>query len=234
LPGPGAGFPGAGRDGLLSGSGDDTRYAVTCFHCGISFDAGSSPWCECITDNPTLVCSHCGKCFCGSDTAFKRSFWADAPPGLWRRRLAKQFRGTPLPPLEEGNPIRRPLVLVVDDNEDTRLVAYRVIESLGYGVVLARDGVEAFGLARRFHPDLILTDQVMPRMGGKELCRLIKADSELSAVKVILMTGLYRKDRQRIEFMRESGADDFLTKPIGFEKLGDVLAGWLQSENRDS
>jgi CheY-like chemotaxis protein len=129
--------------------------------------------------------------------------------------------------MEEGNPLRRPLILVVDDNEDTRLVAYRAIEGLGYGVVLASDGVEAFGLARRFHPDLILTDQVMPRMGGKELCRLIKTDPDLSSTRVILMTGLYKRDTQRIDILRDSGADDYLLKPIGFDKLEGVLAGWF-------
>ncbi len=136
--------------------------------------------------------------------------------------------------MEEGNPLRRPLVLVVDDNEDTRLVAYRAIEGLGYGVVLASDGVEAFGLARRFRPDLILTDQVMPRMGGKELCRLIKTDPDLSSTRVILMTGLYRRDSQRIDILRDSGADDYLLKPIGFDKLESVLAGWLQKDDRRS
>jgi CheY-like chemotaxis protein len=128
----------------------------------------------------------------------------------------------------EGNPLRRPLVLVADDNDDARLIAFRVLEELGYGVVLARDGMEAYVLACKYVPDLILTDQVMPHMDGRHLSRMVKSSPELANARVILMTGLYKRDRERIELLRESLADDFLPKPISFEKLGEVLAGWLK------
>jgi len=117
---------------------------------------------------------------------------------------------------------------VADDNNDARLVAFRVLEGLGYGVLLARDGIEAYHLACDYVPDLVLTDQVMPHMDGKHLCRMIRANPALARVRLILMTGLYRKDRERIELIRESQADDFLAKPVSYERLGEILEGWLK------
>ena len=203
-------------------------YARLCGRCGRPYDAASSAWCECITDHPTLVCPHCRACFCDASREEITAFWNDAPPSLWRRRLKRRLEREEEPPSQEGNPLRRPLILVADDNDDARLISFRVLEELGYGVVLARDGMEAYVLACKYLPDLILTDQVMPHMDGRNLSRMVKSSPELSGVRVILMTGLYKRDRERIELLRESLADDFLPKPISFEKLGEVLAGWLK------
>ena len=82
-------------------------------------------------------------------------------------------------------------------------------------------------LARIYQPDLILTDHMMPHMDGKHLCRRIKEDPDTRNIKVIVMSGLYKKDSQRIEVLRDYQADDYLTKPIAFDKLGEVLASWL-------
>jgi CheY-like chemotaxis protein/DNA-directed RNA polymerase subunit RPC12/RpoP len=205
-------------------------YPFICVACGRVFDAAVQPWCECITDNPTLVCPHCGACFCQAEKEILQGFWREAPPALWKRKLLKRIEITP-PPSEKGNPLRRPLILVADDNEDTRLVAFRVLEELGYGVLLARDGVEAFVMAKHHRPDLVLTDQMMPHMDGKHFSRALKSEPTLAHIPVILMTGLYKKDRERITLLKESMADDFLTKPISFDKLGEVLAGWLRPAN---
>ncbi len=204
------------------------KYQVKCIHCGRLFDACQSPWCECITENPTLVCPHCSNCFCNAGEEAINAFWEKAPPGLWRRRVRKHSKAMRVaPPMEEGNPLRRPLVLVAEDNDDTRLVAFRVLEQLGYGVLLARDGMEAFLLTELHNPDLILTDQVMPHMDGRTLSKLVKGNPRLAKIPVIIMTGVYKRERERIELLRESGADDYLLKPISYDKLGDVIAGWL-------
>ncbi len=203
-------------------------YEVFCLNCGKVYDACQSQWCECITDNPTLQCPHCKKCFCGTGPETRKAFWEGAPPALWQRRLHNFYKEMGQPPSELGNPLRRPLVLVADDEPDTRRVAFRVLEGLGYGVLLAKDGVEALNLARIYQPDLILTDHMMPHMDGKRLCRHIKEDAETRNIKVIVMSGLYKKDSQRIEVLRDYQADDYLTKPIAFDKLGEVLASWLQ------
>jgi len=116
---------------------------------------------------------------------------------------------------------------VADDNDQTRVTAFKVLEELGYGVLLARDGLEAFVLAKRYRPDLVLTDQLMPHMLGSRLSLMIKEDPELKDTRVVIITALYRKDSERIQLLRQSRADDFLVKPIRFEKLGEIIAGWL-------
>lgn len=208
---------------------DQASYDFFCPTCSQVYDALDADWCDCITDNPTFVCPHCGSCFCGSSVQARKRFWEGAPPAMWRRRLKKGFRASWIPPTDLGNPIRRPLILVADDEYDTRLVAYRVLEALGYGVLLAQDGTEAIELAKHYQPDLILTDQMMPKLDGKHLCRLVKETPETRHIRVILMSGLYKKESQRIEVLRDFRADDFLTKPIAFHKLGEVLEGWLAS-----
>ena len=65
----------------------------------------------------------------------------------------------------------RPLVLLVDDEKDIQRVASRVIQSLGYGLVLGHNGEEGLELAPRYKPDLVLTDALMPRMDGREMAR---------------------------------------------------------------
>ncbi len=207
--------------------GAGNTFEVICQHCGRLFNACQSAWCECITDNPTLVCPLCHTCFCDTDPEYRKHFWEAAPPGLWQRRLRYSFRGNANPPLEEGNPIRRPLIEVVDDDPNTRLIAFHVLEALGYGVLLAEDGERGFQMARQFAPDLILTDQIMPRCDGKHFCRRIKEDPATRDIRVIVMTGLYKKESQRIAVLRDSHADDFLTKPISFDRLGEILGSWL-------
>lgn len=205
----------------------EETFEITCLSCGDLFDACQASWCECITDNPTLVCPHCGHCFCDHGVENRKAFWSKAPATLWRKRLQRGYRSESEPPLPEGNPIRRPLILVVDDEHDTRLIAFRVLQSLGYGVILAKNGLEAIHMTKAYRPDLVLTDQMMPGMDGKHLCRALKDDAETSDVPVILMTGLYKKESQRIEILRDFKANDFLTKPIAFHRLGEVVGGWL-------
>jgi CheY-like chemotaxis protein len=206
---------------------EEEHYWVSCLNCGELFDAASSPWCFCVTDSPTVLCSNCNTCFCTAGPKARIKFWQEAPSVMWRRRLRQFDREYPPPPSDLGNPLRRPLILVVDDEPDTRRIAFHVLDGLGYGVLLAEDGVSAFAMAKQYRPDLVLTDQIMPHMDGKHLAKTIKEDPDLKNTRVIVMSGLYKKESQRIEIIREYQADDFLMKPIAFEKLGEVLASWL-------
>jgi len=74
------------------------------------------------------------------------------------------------PPDEVG----RPLVLLVDDKPEIREVAIRVIEILGYGLVVAKNGEEGLELAARYQPELVLTDAMMPQLDGWEMGLRIK------------------------------------------------------------
>ncbi|WP_138510211.1 PleD family two-component system response regulator [Maricaulis alexandrii] len=103
-------------------------------------------------------------------------------------------------------------ILVVDDQAaNVRLLEAR-LQAEYFDVCTASDGFEAIEVARNQQPDLILLDVMMPRMDGYETCAKLKADPSTRHIPVVMVTALdQREDRIR---GLESGADDFLTKPI--------------------
>ncbi|MCP3103456.1 response regulator [Myxococcus sp. K15C18031901] len=82
------------------------------------------------------------------------------------------------------------LVLVADDEPAVLEVLSQVVEDLGHEVVKARDGAEALELARERRPQLVVTDHMMPRLSGVELCRRLKRDATLGDVPVILLSAV--------------------------------------------
>ena len=198
-------------------------YSVSCHNCVISFDAVAAPWCSCLFTERTLDCPHCGKCFCKAPVAYKSRFWSSAPKILWDRKFQEHNADFTPQPNPDPETASRPLVLVVDDEKDIQRVASRVIESLGYGLVLARDGEEGLALARRYRPQLVLTDALMPRLDGREMGRRIKADPECGTPKVVVMTALYTNMKYRTEGYKVYKVDDYLAKPLAFDDLRGVL-----------
>jgi CheY-like chemotaxis protein len=134
---------------------------------------------------------------------------------------------------EKSNPdpenVTRPLVLVVEDEPIIQKIAIRAIESLGYGAVLARDGIEGLAMARKYQPDLILSDMLMPKMDGQQMCRFLKADPETSKTKLVMMTSLYTKAKHKTEVFKHLQPDDYLAKPLSFQQLWEVLKKHLGS-----
>ncbi|WP_224360732.1 ATP-binding response regulator [Hyalangium versicolor] len=82
------------------------------------------------------------------------------------------------------------LVLVADDEPAVLEVLSQVVEDLGHDVLQARDGEEALGLARARRPQLVVTDHVMPRLSGVELCRRLRGDAILKNVPIILLSAV--------------------------------------------
>jgi CheY-like chemotaxis protein len=198
-------------------------YDVECASCRASFDALEAAWCSCLVTERTLVCPHCLTCFCKSPAAYKQRFWSSAPKSLWDRKFAEHhepFTPRPNPSPEEAP---RPLVLLVDDEPDIQRVATRVIDSLGYGMVLGRNGEEGLELARRYRPDLILTDALMPKLDGREMARRLKEDPATQDAKIVVMTGLYTSVKYRTEAFKNFKVDDYLAKPLDFNTLRSLL-----------
>jgi diguanylate cyclase (GGDEF)-like protein/PAS domain S-box-containing protein len=104
-------------------------------------------------------------------------------------------------------------VLVVDDNPDKLSIVSLLLGKAGYRVLTAADGLEAFDAARRGRPLLVVSDVMMPRASGIELCRMLRADSELHAVPVLLVSALRVDDESVVEGLR-AGADDYLEAPF--------------------
>ena len=116
------------------------------------------------------------------------------------------------------NPVRNgATVLVADDNEGIRELLSAILSEEGYQVVTVKDGEQALNKLRRKQFDLALLDVMMPRRTGFAVCRAVKMAPETCLLPVILITGL-RSHEDRIQGI-ESGADDFLNKPVNKEEL---------------
>ena len=103
-------------------------------------------------------------------------------------------------------------ILIVDDDEDILdLLSYNLSKE-GYQVFQASDGVEALDVAKAKLPELIILDIMMPRMDGVEACRLMRLEPELSKAHIIFLTARVEEYSEVAAF--DSGADDFISKPI--------------------
>jgi DNA-binding response OmpR family regulator len=101
------------------------------------------------------------------------------------------------------------LILVVDDEPKIVRLARDYLEKNGFRVVIAGDGLSALTMARRVHPDLIVLDLLLPGMDGREVCRVLRRESD---VPIIMLTALSEESDQIVGL--EIGADDYIVKPF--------------------
>lgn len=107
---------------------------------------------------------------------------------------------------------QQPKILVVDDMADNVDIVRARLEHLGYDVIVAGNGEEALEKTRADLPDLVLLDVMMPKLDGIEVVKRLKADATLPFIPVLLLTA--RNDPKDVVAGLDSGADDYLTKPI--------------------
>ena len=105
-------------------------------------------------------------------------------------------------------------VLVVEDDEDIADVLRRSLRNEGYDVRTSADGIEALDVAAGFVPDLVVLDLGLPRLDGVEVCRRLRADSDVP----ILMLTARSETEDRVGGL-DSGADDYLVKPFERNEL---------------
>ncbi len=108
----------------------------------------------------------------------------------------------------------RPRILVVDDEPQLTRVLRTGLTSRGYDVRAAADGLSGFETFSDWHPDLVITDLAMPNVDGLELCRRLRA---ISQVPIIVLSAK-GEERTKVEAL-DLGADDFVTKPFGIDEL---------------
>ena len=113
-------------------------------------------------------------------------------------------------------------ILVVDDDEGSRVFLQRLVMGRGDSALTAKDGNEALVLAKQESPDLIIADILMPDMDGFELCRRIKEDLALFRIPFMFYTGTYGGGQDE-ELALSLGACRFLRKPMPPEQLADVI-----------
>lgn len=118
-----------------------------------------------------------------------------------------------LPTMTGGD---RQRILIVEDNDDLRTYLEGLLKE-EYLVQTCSNGRDALLVAREYNPDLILSDVMMPEMGGDELCASVKSDIETSHIPVMLLTAL-GDEKDMLEGL-ENGADAYITKPFSINVL---------------
>lgn len=116
------------------------------------------------------------------------------------------------------------LVLVADDEPAVLEVLSQVVEDLGHDVLRARDGEEALGLARARRPQLVVTDHMMPRLSGVELCRRLRQEAQLKDVPIILLSAVLPQGAPE--------ASAFLHKPFEITDFESVIRQSLAAAPR--
>jgi two-component system KDP operon response regulator KdpE len=108
----------------------------------------------------------------------------------------------------------QPRILVVDDEPQLTRVLRTGLKSRGYDVRAAADGLAGFEAFNDWHPDLVITDLAMPNVDGLELCRRVRAVSQVP----IIVLSAKGEEKTKVEAL-DLGADDFITKPFGIDEL---------------
>jgi signal transduction histidine kinase/CheY-like chemotaxis protein len=121
-----------------------------------------------------------------------------------------------------------PLVLLVEDNETNITTLSGFLEQSGFGLVVARNGLEAIERVQACRPDVILMDIQMPRMDGLETTRRLRSDAELCHVPIIALTALAMPGDR--EHCLAAGVDEYLSKPVKLKHLVEVIKARLNSQ----
>jgi putative two-component system response regulator len=122
-------------------------------------------------------------------------------------------------------PNTKPKILIVDDDSISSMAIEGLLSSEPYDLYFASNGPDGIATAAALHPDLILLDVMMPHMDGFEVCKRIRALSDIAEVPILLITSLDDQS-SRISGL-QAGADDFITKPYNsvelFARLQTIL-----------
>lgn len=123
-------------------------------------------------------------------------------------------------------------VLVIDDEEDYRIIVLDILRGAGYDVGIAKNGEEGLELLKKGPaPEVVLVDWMMPRMDGEGFCRAMRAEPGLRDIPVIMLTVKQTADEE-LEALH-FGVDDFVVKPFKApDLLARVRAVLRRAENR--
>jgi CheY-like chemotaxis protein len=122
----------------------------------------------------------------------------------------------------------KPTILIAEDSADSREMLQVLLESKGYQVVSAEHGIRAMEIAIRDRPDLLLLDLELPKLDGLSVVRNLRLHPSLERVPMIILSG-HDPSRFRREAI-EAGCDEYLLKPINFERLHELLNRLLHQE----
>ncbi len=117
-------------------------------------------------------------------------------------------------------------ILIVEDEQAIAENLQALLAAKGYVVILADDGADGIAKARLEKPDVMLLDIMLPKMGGFDVCKILKADPGMKKTKIIMITGLGRMGD--VEKAFQNGADDYIITPFDTQRLFKKLDKALQ------
>ena len=150
-------------------------------------------------------------------------------PGSRFRRIPRDVlyrfmkdNGIPTDALESG----RRRALIVDDDEELVELIRDVFDADGrFDVRVANNGFDAGMMVKEYKPDVIVLDVMLPDINGKEVCQRVRSDTSLDDVRIICISGMVEADK--IDDLKEAGADEFMQKPFEVDSLFANVCGLL-------
>ena len=130
--------------------------------------------------------------------------------------------------IENERPAALPrCVLLVEDDRSARRYLEVALQRSGYQVITAADGLEAMKLALASPIDVVITDAIMPNLGGQELARFLRQNPKLANIPIVLLTGQQNRQAATID----ESIDAFLIKPVKADELTKCLTSLLQTRD---
>lgn len=108
-------------------------------------------------------------------------------------------------------------ILIVEDEKDFARALEILLNSKGYKIEIANDGMSGLQKAREMSPDLIILDIMLPKINGYKISRLLKFDEQFKNIPIIMLTA--RAEKHDEEVGMETGADIYMTKPLENKEL---------------
>ncbi|MBN2072898.1 MAG: response regulator [Actinobacteria bacterium] len=122
-------------------------------------------------------------------------------------------------------------ILVVDDDEENTYFLKTMFDGRGYETVTVKNGAEALNRLKEVHIDLVISDILMPRMDGFQLCKECKKDDKFKDIPFIVYTAIYT-EKKDIDFALGLGVDRVLTKPIEPEIILKTISDVIKEKNK--
>jgi DNA-binding response OmpR family regulator len=132
-----------------------------------------------------------------------------------------------------ATPAAKKRILVVDDEDDIRLLISRVLVEKGYEVVTAGRGLEAIHKVQTENPDMIILDAMLPEVHGFDICKKIKGSKKYGHIPVIMISAIYRGWRYAQDLKDSYGVDDFIEKPFKLNEFVDKVEGHFRARAAD-
>ena len=157
-------------------------------------------------------------------------------PGSRFRRIPRHVlykfmkdNGIPTDALESG---KRKALIVDDDAELVELISDALLVDGRFEVRTADNGFDAGMMVKEYHPDILVLDVMLPDINGKEVCQRVRNDSSMDDVRIVCISGMVEQDK--IQDLKDAGADHFVQKPFETDYLIERICGLLDIEQLTS